>query len=72
MRAFLKKFNIESHFHYLPLEATIGGKKYGKILKKNKKSFLISKNILRLPFHNTITEKQIKFITTKILEFYKG
>lgn len=71
LRALLKKFNIESHFHYLPLESTAGGKKFGKILKKNKKSFLISKNILRLPLHNNITKKQIEFISAKILEFYE-
>lgn len=71
LRTFLKKFNIETHFHYLPLESTVGGKKFGKILKKNNKSFLISKNILRLPFHNKITKKQIEFISAKILEFYK-
>ena len=67
---FLNKYNIQSRVHYLTANET----KFYKnkfSFKKIANSIFISKNILSLPFHNSLKSKEIKYICKIIKKFFK-
>ena len=63
--------NIEALFHYIPLHKSIMGEKKGKFIGGNATE-IISQNLLRLPFHNEITEINIDYIVLTIDSFFKS
>ncbi len=69
---YLQKNGIDAKVHYpIPMHLQPAAKK----LKLNKNNLKIteetSKKIISLPVHEFITDKQIKFVSKKILDFYK-
>jgi dTDP-4-amino-4,6-dideoxygalactose transaminase len=66
----LNNHNIEALFHYIPLHQSIMGKKTGRFIGTNITDN-ISKRLLRLPFHNEITENDIDYIVLSIRSFFK-
>ena len=69
--AYLKQKKISSVFHYLPLHSSPFG-----ILNSKKKFTLtntdaISKNLLRLPMHNTLSKKDVVKCSNQIHLFFK-
>ena len=68
---YLKKNNISATFHYLPLHSSPYIIKKTKIKYNNlKNTNLISKSIIRLPFHNSLREKDIENISATIKKFF--
>jgi len=69
--SYLKKFKIETASHYEPLHQSIAAKKFIKnnIVLKNSDS--LSKKIIRLPLHHEVSNKNIDFISKKIIFFFK-
>lgn len=66
---FLNKFNISTRVHYLTANNTKFYKnKYN--YKNINNSLYISKNILSLPFHNFLKEKQVVYICKVINKFF--
>ena len=71
LRKFLKKNGIETAIHYpVPIHKQKAYLDfYGKIKLKNTELF--SKQILSLPIHSFITQKQQDYVIKKIKYFYK-
>ncbi len=61
----LNNHHIEALFHYNPLHKSIMGAKKGRYIGSNTTE-MISKKLLRLPFHNEITENDIDYIVVSI------
>lgn len=66
----LNNSNIEALFHYNPLHKSIMGEKKGRFIGSNTTK-IISQRLLRLPFHNEITENDIVNIVLSIELFFK-
>lgn len=67
---FLRKNNIDSAFHYLPLHKSKYYKRSNLAFNlKNTDKF--SNRILRLPLHPNLKKSEISFIVKKIEEFFK-
>lgn len=67
---FLKKNEILSVFHYIPLHTAPAGKKYGEFHGIDRYTTKESERLLRLPLFYSISEEQIAYIIKKIHEFY--
>lgn len=61
--------NVEAFFHYIPLHLSQMGKKTGHYIG-GELTEVISKQILRLPFHTNITEKEVLRIVDLIKHYY--
>ena len=69
LQTFLKKHNIGSAFHFIPLHNSIMGKKYGFDCNELKYTDDISQRLLRLPLYNVISEKEINYVCDYIDNF---
>ena len=69
LQAFLKKHNIGSAFHFIPLHNSIMGKKYGFESNELKYTDNLSQRLLRLPLYNAISEKEINYVCDYIDNF---
>lgn len=69
--AHLKRYNILSVFHYLPLHRSEMGQKFGGKPGSCPVTEDISDRILRLPFYNDLTESEQERIVTALYEFQK-
>ncbi|CBH21552.1 TDP-4-oxo-6-deoxy-D-glucose transaminase [Acetoanaerobium sticklandii] len=69
LQIFLKKHNIGSAFHFIPLHNSIMGKKYGFDCNKLKYTDNLSQRLLRLPLYNSISEKEINYVCDYIDNF---
>jgi len=67
--AHLKRYNILSVFHYLPLHLSEIGQKFGGKLGICPITENISDRILRLPFYNDLTENEQERIVAALYEF---
>lgn len=66
---YLKDRNIETYVGYSPLHSSIFYKKIKKLTLK--KTELLSKKVLRLPLHNYLKEKEIKYVCKNLQLFFK-
>ena len=69
LQTFLKKHNIGSAFHFIPLHNSIMGKKYGFDCNELKYTDNLSQRLLRLPLYNAISEKEINYVCDYIDNF---
>lgn len=69
LQTFLKKHNIGSAFHFIPLHNSIMGKKYGFESNDLKYTDNLSQRLLRLPLYNAISEKEINYVCDYIDNF---
>ena len=69
LQTFLKKHNIGSAFHFIPLHNSIMGKKYGFESNELKYTDNLSQRLLRLPLYNAISEKEINYVCDYIDNF---
>lgn len=67
---FLKENKISSVFHYIPLHTAEAGKKFGRFNGKDIFTTKESERLLRLPLYFGLEEEEVKFIVSKIKEFY--
>lgn len=68
---FLKKRDILTVFHYIPLHSSPAGKKYGRYVGKMEITDKTSDTLVRLPLFYDITEKEIDYIVETIYDFFK-
>jgi dTDP-4-amino-4,6-dideoxygalactose transaminase len=68
---YLKTQDISALFHYLPLHASpyFKDKHDGRLLPNTDR---FSSTILRLPFYNALKKKQVRFIVSKINDFFES
>ena len=69
LQTFLKKHNIGSAFHFIPLHNSIMGKKFGFESNELKYTDNLSQRLLRLPLYNAISEKEINYVCDYIDNF---
>lgn len=69
---YLKRSKINTVFHYVSLHSSKFGILKGKTKFKMENTNYISHNLLRLPMHNEITDKNVDKICEKIQLFYKN
>ena len=68
---FLKKFKINAVISYTPLHKSNAGKKFFGKKKKLRNTDIYIKRVVRLPFHNSLSYKQIDYICEKIKVYFK-
>jgi dTDP-4-amino-4,6-dideoxygalactose transaminase len=67
---YLKKSNIHSVFHYVPLHSSKGGRKYGRFQGEDRYTTKESSRLLRLPIHCSINSQDADYIISKIHDFF--
>ena len=67
---YLKKDQIWAVFHYIPLHSAEAGIKFGRFHGEDKYTTKESERLLRLPLYYGLKEEDIKFVVSKIKEFY--
>jgi dTDP-4-amino-4,6-dideoxygalactose transaminase len=67
--AHLRQRGVESVFHYLPLHLSDMGRKFGGQPGDCPVTERVSDQLLRLPFHNALTEQDLIRVVEGILEF---
>ncbi len=67
----LKKREILSVFHYIPLHSAPAGQKYGVFHGEDVYTTKESERLLRLPMYYGLEDEQINYITDCVKEFYK-
>ena len=67
--AHLRQRGIESVFHYLPLHLSDMGHRFGGQLGDCPVTEQVSDQLLRLPFHNALTEEDLSRVVEAIREF---
>jgi dTDP-4-amino-4,6-dideoxygalactose transaminase len=68
---FLKKSDILSVFHYIPLHSSPAGIKFGKFCGEDIWTTKESERLLRLPMFYSLTTEQADYISSKVIEFFK-
>jgi dTDP-4-amino-4,6-dideoxygalactose transaminase len=71
LAAYLKKKDIITSSHYVPLHSSKAGKKFGRFFGKDRYTTTESERILRLPLYYSLSEEQIKEVTDSIINFFK-
>ena len=67
---FLKKNEINSVFHYIPLHSAEAGVKFGRFSGEDKYTTKESERLLRLPLYYGLKSEEVDYIISKIKEFY--
>ena len=67
---FLKKNDIQSVFHYIPLHSSPAGLKFGRFHGHDNFTTKESERLLRLPMYYGLNSEEIEYITDKIKKFY--
>ncbi len=68
---FLKKNDILSVFHYVPLHSAPAGRKFGRFNGEDKFTTKESERLTRLPLYYGLKDEQVDYIIEKVHEFYK-
>lgn len=68
---YLKKSQILSVFHYIPLHSSPAGNKFGYFFGEDVFTTKESERLLRLPLFNSISNDEIDFIIQRVLNFFK-
>ena len=69
---FLKKNDIQTVFHYIPLHTAPAGQKYGRFNGEDKYTTKESERLLRLPMYYDLKEEDCNKVINKIKEFYNN
>jgi dTDP-4-amino-4,6-dideoxygalactose transaminase len=69
LKNYLNKNDIEALFHYIPLHKSVMGAKKGRYIGSDLTE-TISNSLLRLPFHNEITDENIEYISKCVHSFF--
>lgn len=67
---FMKKNDIMTVFHYIPLHSAPAGIKFGRFHGEDVYTTRESERLLRLPMFYQLTEEQVEYIARKVMEFY--
>ena len=72
LRNFLKERKISSYIGYIPLHSSPMGTRLGNFKKDLPITNKYSERVVRLPFHNNMKLKDVKYVCSVIKEFYDG
>ena len=66
----LKKNEILSVFHYIPLHTAPAGQKFGRFHGEDRYTTRESERLLRLPMYYGLKEEQVDYICDMVKKFY--
>lgn len=69
---FLKKREVMSVFHYIPLHTAPAGLKYGRFHGEDKYTTRESERLTRLPMFYGLTLEQVDYISAQVKAFFEG
>lgn len=67
---FLKAYNIQSVFHYIPLHSSKAGRQYGEFFLEDKYTTVESERLLRLPLYYNMKSEDVYKVIDCIYTFY--
>lgn len=67
---FMKKSNILSVFHYIPLHTAPAGLKFGRFHGEDRYTTTESERLVRLPMYYKLTLEEVDYICDRVKEFY--
>lgn len=67
---FLKKQEIQSVFHYIPLHTSNAGKSFGRFHGKDQYTTFESEKLLRLPLYSSISDDDLGKVMDNVYKFY--
>ena len=70
LRKYLEENGVESMFHYIPLHTSQYGITFEALMPQNN-TISISSRLLRLPLHNRMTNDDVIYSSSLILNFFK-
>ena len=68
---FLAKREIHTVFHYVPLHSAPAGQKFGRFHGEDVYTTKESERLTRLPMFYGLKEEQVRYIASKVVEFYE-
>lgn len=70
--SYLRQHGIEACFHYTPLHLSVAGVRYGQCKYPLPNSELAGSQLLRLPLSMWLSEEQVNFVCSKVIDFFRG
>jgi dTDP-4-amino-4,6-dideoxygalactose transaminase len=67
---FLRSYDIRAVFHYVPLHASRGGRKYGRFHGEDRWTTREAERLLRLPLYYGMTEHEAEEVVGRIFQFF--
>ena len=67
----LRKYEIGSVFHYIPLHSSPAGQRFGRFAGEDVFTTRESERLLRLPLYYGLRLDEVEFICEKVKEFFK-
>ncbi|WP_152655158.1 dTDP-4-amino-4,6-dideoxygalactose transaminase [Oceanobacillus sp. CFH 90083] len=67
---YLKKRDIVTATHYVPLHSSVAGEKYGVFSGEEKYTTIESERLLRLPLYYGISKGDVEYVISSIQQFY--
>lgn len=64
----LRQRGVNATFHYVPLHSSVGGQKYAVRSTELPVTDGISQRLIRLPFHNALTDEDVDRVLTELAE----
>lgn len=68
---FLRNFNVQTAFHYVPLHSSPAGKKFSEFIGSDDFTTFESERLIRLPMYYGLIEKDIEFVCEMINKYYE-
>ena len=68
---YLKDNGIQAVFHYIPLHGAPAGQKFGRFHGEDVYTTKESERLTRLPMFYGLKEEQVRYIASKVVEFYE-
>lgn len=68
---FLSNHDVSAVFHYIPLHTSPAGLRFGRFHGEDTYTTKESERLLRLPMYYSLTENEVSYVVTKIIDFYK-
>lgn len=68
---YLRRQDIYSVFHYIPLHSAPAGKQYARFCGQDIYTTKESERLLRLPMYYGLKSEDVYFVCEKIIQFYQ-
>ena len=68
--AYLKENGVQAVFHYIPLHTAPAGQKFGRFHGEDIYTTKESERLMRLPMYYGLKEEEVRYVASKIIEFY--
>ena len=67
---FLKENGVQAVFHYIPLHGAPAGQKFGRFHGEDIYTTKESERLMRLPMYYGLKEEEVRYVASKVIEFY--